>query len=115
MLVLLHLFNNIKIANYFIYEPRFNGLFSRNSLPRIKDEAYVINLGDRNSKGTQKVSLFIDRNLAVCFDSFGIEYIPQEVLNKIKNKLFRMQGNESIMYEFYCTAFIEYVRARKIC
>ena len=118
MLVPLHLFNNIKIANYFRYEPRFNGLFSRNSLPRIKDEAYVINLGDRNSKGTQKVSLFIDRNLAVYFDSFGIEYIPQEVLNKIKNKsithiIFRIQDNESIMCGFYCIAFIEYMLAGK--
>ena len=41
-------------------------------------------------------------NAAVYFDSFGIEYIPQEVLNKIKNKsialnIFRMQDNESIM------------------
>ena len=32
------------------------------------------------------VSLFIDRNTAVYFGSFGIEYILQEVLNKIKDK-----------------------------
>ena len=30
--------------------------------------------------------LFIDRNTAVYFDSFGTEYIPQEVLSKIRNK-----------------------------
>ena len=29
--------------------------------------------------------LFIDKNIAIYFDSFGIEYIPQEVLNKIKD------------------------------
>ena len=28
--------------------------------------------------------LFIDRNTAVYFDLFGNEYIPQEVLNKVK-------------------------------
>ena len=32
------------------------------------------------------VSLFIQRHVTVYFDSFGIEYIPQEVLNKIKDK-----------------------------
>ena len=79
---------------------------------------YVINLNDKNSKGTHWVSLIIDRNLAVCFDSFGIEYIPQEVLNKIRDKsithnIFRIQDNESIMCGFYCIAFIEYMIAGK--
>ena len=42
--------------------------------------------------------MIIDRNLAVQFDSFGIEYIPQEVLNKTRDKsithnIFRKQDN----------------------
>ena len=65
----------IKITNYFNYEHRFNGVFSRNNLSRIKDGVYVINLDDKNSKGTHWVSLFVDRNLAVYFDSFGINII----------------------------------------
>ena len=56
--------------------PRFNGVFSRNNLSKIKDEAYVINLDDKKSKGTHFVSLFIDRNTSLYFDSFGIKYIP---------------------------------------
>ena len=51
ILVLFHPLNNIKITNYFNYEPRFNGVFSGNKLTRIKDGAYVINLNDKNSKG----------------------------------------------------------------
>ena len=79
---------------------------------------YVINLDDKNSKVTHWVSLFIDKNLAVYFDSFGIEYIPQEVLNKIRDKsithnVFRIQDNESITCGFYCVAFIEYMLAEK--
>ena len=50
-LVPLHRFNNIKINNRFNDEPRFNGVFSRNNLPRIKDSGYVKNLDDKNSKG----------------------------------------------------------------
>ena len=33
------------------------------------------NLHNEQSKGTDCVSLFIDTNTAVCFDSFRIEYI----------------------------------------
>ena len=44
----------------------------------------MINLNDKKSKETHWVLLFIDRNTAVCFDSFGIEYTLQEVLNKIR-------------------------------
>ena len=72
----------------------------------------------KKSKGTQWVSLFIDRNTAVYFDSFGIEYIRHEVSKKVKDKsfthnVFRMQDNESNMYGFYCIAFIEYMLAGK--
>ena len=106
MLVLLYPLNNIEITNYCKYEPRFNDIFSRNNLSIIKDGAYVINLDDKNSKGTHWVSLFIDRNTAVYFDSFGVKYISQEVLNKIKDKsithnIFRIQDNESIMRGFF--------------
>ena len=87
-------------------------------MPRIKDGAYVLNVDDKNSKETHSVSLFIHKNTAVYFDSFGIEYIPQEVLNKIKNKsithnIFRIHDNQSIMCGFYCIAFLEYMLARK--
>ena len=63
---------------------------------------------------THWVLLFIDKNTAIYFHSFEIEYIPQEVLNKIKDKqithnIFRIQDNESIMCGFYYIAFIECV------
>ena len=54
----------------------------------------------------------MDRNLAVYFGSFGIEYISLGVSNKIKDKLvthnkFRTQDNESIMCRFYRITFKE--------
>ena len=84
----------------------------------MKDWVYVINLCDQQGKGTNWVSLFIDRNSAVYLDSFGIDYIMQEVLNKIKDKfitrnIFRIQNDDSIMCRFFCTAFIEYMIAGK--
>ena len=79
---------------------------------------YVINLDYKKSKGTHWVLLFIDRNAGVCFDSFGIEYVSQEVLSKIKDKsithnIFRIQSDDSVMCGFYYIAFIEYMIARK--
>ena len=44
-----------------------------------------MNFDYKGSKGTHCGSLFIDINLTVYFDSFGIEYIPQNQINK-KNK-----------------------------
>ena len=60
----------------------------------------------------------IDRNLTVYFDPFGIEYIPQEVSKKFRDKsithnILRIQYNESIMCEFYCITFIEDILAGK--
>ena len=47
---------------------------------------YVINLDDKNSKGTHLVSLLIDIKLAAYFVSSGIKYISLELLNKIREK-----------------------------
>ena len=69
-------------------------------------------------KGTLWVSLFIDRNTALYFHSFGIKCIPQEVLNKNKDKSvthneLRIQDEDCIMCGFYSIAFIEYMIAER--
>ena len=89
-------------------------LFWKNKLPRIKEILMIKNVKEH----THWVSLFIDSNTAVCFDSFGIEYNPQEVLKKIKNKLvthniFRNQDNKSVTCGFYCIAIIKHILAGK--
>ena len=52
------------------------------------------------------------------FDSFGIEYVLQELLSKFKDKatthnIFKIQDHDSIMCGFCCIAFIEYMLAGK--
>ena len=47
--------------------------------------AHVTNLEDKQSEGTYRLPLF-DKNTAMHFDSFGIKYILQEALSKIKDK-----------------------------
>ena len=43
---------NFEIQGYYQNEPKFNGVYSRNNLPKIKDAAYIINLDEFKSMGT---------------------------------------------------------------
>ena len=46
-------FTNFEIQKYYQIEPRFNGVFSRNNLPKkIKDRAYVLNIDQYVAVGT---------------------------------------------------------------
>ena len=104
----------------FYYEPRFNGVFTGDILPRTKDGAYIINLDVKNSKGTRWVSLFISRNTAVYFDSFRIKHNPLEVLNKMRDKsltqnIFRIQENESILCDFTISLSYNICLLEKLC
>ena len=43
---------NFQLQNYCENEPRFNGVYSRNNLQKIKYGAYIINLNEYKSIGT---------------------------------------------------------------
>ena len=48
-----YLLTNFDIQKYYQKEFRFNGVYSRTNLPKIKDGAYVINLDEFKSIGTR--------------------------------------------------------------
>ena len=70
---------NFEIQKYYQNEPRFNGVYSRDNLPRIKDGAYVINFYEYSDIGTHWVALYVQNNNVTYFDSFGVEHIPKEI------------------------------------
>ena len=57
-------------------------------------------------KGHIGFHYFIDRNAAVYFDSFGIEYIPQDVINNIKDKSITQTYLECNLMILLCVDFI---------
>ena len=74
-----HTLTNFEIQKYYQNEPKFNGIYSRNNLPKIKDGAYVINLDKYESIGTHWIALYVNANNILYFDSFGVEHIPKEI------------------------------------
>ena len=79
-MILRHPLTNFEIQKYYKNEPRFNGVFSRNNLPKkIKDGAHVINLDEYADVGTYWTVLFCNRNESVYFDSFGVQHVPEEI------------------------------------
>ena len=113
-----HPLTNFEIQNYYQNEPRFNGVFSRNNLPKkIKDGAYVINLDEYADVGTHWIALFCNRNEIAYFDSFGVEHVPEEINKFVENKtiatIFRVQAKNSVMCGYFCIEFIDFMLAGK--
>ena len=80
--------------------------------------AYVINLDEYADVGTHWIALFCNRSEIVYFDSFGVEHVPEEIKEFIGNKnikanIFRVQANNSVMCEYFCIGFIDFILAGK--
>ena len=113
-----HLLTYFEIQKYYQNEPRFNGVYSRDNLPKTNDGAYVINLDEYSDIGTHWVALYVQNNNVTYFDSFGVEHIPKEIKAFIKNKnittnIFRIQAYDLIMCGYFCIGFIDFMLARK--
>ena len=115
-----HPLTNFEIQKYYKNEPTFNGVYSRDNLPKIKDEAYLINLDQYSDIGTHWVALYVqnNNNSVIYFDSFCVEDIPKEIKAFINNKnvitnIFRIKAYDSIMCGYFCIGFIDFMLARK--
>ena len=93
-----HPLTDFEIQKYYQNEPRFNGIYSRDNLSRIKDG----------------VALYVQNNDVSYFDSFGIEHIPKEIRTFIGNKniktnILRIQAYDSIMCGYFGIGFIDFM------
>ena len=99
---------------YYENESRFNGVYSRDNLSKVNDGAYMVNLDEYSDIGTHWVALWVNNNNVAYLDSFGEERIPKEIKTFIKNKniktnIFRIQAYDSIMWEYFCIAFVDFM------
>ena len=99
---------------------KLNGIYSRNNLPKIKDETNVINFDEYKSIGTRWIALYANGNYrktsydAIYFDSFRVEHIVKEIKQLIENKnmttnIYRIQAYDLIMCAYFCIGFIDFM------
>ena len=118
-----HPLTNFEIQKYYQNEPRFNGSFSRDNLPRIKDGAHIINLDEYSDSGTHCVALHLGEASPKDVQNNNVTYLilsEQNIFGKkfvnnktIKTNIFRIQANDSIMCGYFCIGFIDFMLARK--
>ena len=109
---------NFEIQKYYQNDPRFNGLYSRDNLPKIDNEAYIITLDEYSDIGSHWIALYLQNNDVTYFDSLGAEHIPEEIRKFIRNRsiktnIFRIQAYDSIMCGYFCIMFFDFMLTGK--
>ena len=82
----------------------------------MKSGAYIINLDEYADVGTHRISLNVENNEVIYFDSFGVEHIPKEIKRltghkDTKTSIFRIQADNSIMCGYFCIGFVDFMFA----
>ena len=121
-----HPLTNFEIRKYYKNEPRFDGAFPRNNLPKnnsikkIKDGAYIINLDDYANVRTHWIALFCKKMKLFISIVLVLNTFLKKLKNLLKNfleikiyKIFRVQEINSIMCGYFCIGFIDFMLAGK--
>ena len=75
----------------------------------------MINLDEYSDTGTHWVALYVYNDNVTYFDSFGVKHISKEIKTFIDRSLsitiniFRMKASDSIMCEYFCIGFIDFM------
>ena len=111
-----HPLTNFEIQDYFKNKPKFKGVFSKDNLPKtIKNDGYIINLQNNElGIGTHWIALYVKNNEVVCFDSYGVEHIAEEIKKFIGSKtvklvIYRTQHFQSIICGYFSILFLEHM------
>ena len=77
---------NFEIQKYYQNEPRFNGVYSRDNLPKIKDGPSIMNVDEYPDIETHWIALHIQSNDVIYFHSIGVEHVLKDIKTFISNK-----------------------------
>ena len=72
-----HPLTNFEIQKFYEKKRKFNGVYSRKSLSKITDGAYIKNHIEYESIGTHWIALYVNDNNVTHFESFGVKHIPK--------------------------------------
>ena len=90
-----------------IINKKYDGAFSRDNIPN-QNGMYIINLDSKFGLGTHWVSVIIEPNRILCFDSFGL--IPPYELINLRSEYYynflQYQPIKSFLCGYYCLYFL---------
>ena len=114
-----HPLTNFEIQKFYQNEPKFNGVYSRNNLPKIKDGEFVINLDEYESVGTDWIALLVIAENVTYFDSFRVEHLPKEIRNIYRNQniatnIYRTHAYDSVMWGHFSIGVLDFMLKDKI-
>ena len=114
-----HLLTDCAIRGFFQNEIKYEDVYSKNNLPRIKDEEYIINLDEPETIGARWIPLYVSGDNISYFDSFLIEYIQEEIKKIIGNKnittnTYTIQAYDSIKCGNFCLGLIAFMMNSRI-
>ena len=76
-----HPLRNFEIQEYYKNEPRFNGVYSRDNLPKTRENetACIVNLDNYKNTSIHWIALYVKDNEITYLDYFGVEHVPKEI------------------------------------
>ena len=103
--------STLSFKQYFIDEPRFNGVFSGDNLLRIKDGAFVIKFNDK-AKEHIGFHYLLTKILLHSLILLELNVVHKNYYAKLKNKsisynIFRIQNDDFFTCPCYSVALIE--------
>ena len=110
LFILPHPFTIFELQKYYQNRLKFNVIYSKNNLSKIKDGKYIINFDNYESIRTHRIALFVNAENLTYFDSFGVDHIPKEITKSIGNKniitnIYRIKASDLTMFGYFCIGF----------
>ena len=81
-----HPLTNFEIQKYYQGKPKFNVVYFRDNLLKIKDGANVINLDEYSDIASHWIALYASNNNVTYFNSLGVEHITKEIKTFLGNR-----------------------------
>ena len=79
---------NFEIQMYYQNERKFNSVCSRNSLTKMKDLLWLLNLDEFKSIRNHWIPFYLNSNNVTYFDNFGVEHILKRIKQFIRKQKF---------------------------
>ena len=85
-----HPLKKFEIQKIYQNKLKFNGVYSRNDLSKIKDGEYIINLDKSKLKGTHWIAFSVNPENVTYFDKFWVEHVSKQIEKFAGNKNITM-------------------------